>query len=445
MKWLKIAICMVVIIIIILGITLLVLLNINNEDSDMRKTNHIEMETESIEGADVKEVTNRDDYYTIKYILDTYFEYVNYIEASASDLELTNITNQKELIEKYTQIGIEGLKKIMDEAYFYQRQTDEKIKEEASKYKNKTFRIDRLYYQEKTLRKTIFFAYLTLDYNKEIRIIVKIDSMSNCFSILPEDYIQKNNYSEESIKSLEIKDIQSNSQNEYEYISVTDEMMAQSYLEDYANMISYDLEKAYKMIDEEYKQYKFLTQNEYKEYIRNSKKNFEMLRLKSFNITSDNKYKIYTCKDQYQNIYIFKEILPMQYTVQLDDYTLENETFNEKYNKSSNRDKGILNVDKFFKMMNMADYKAAYALLDETFKLNNFKTEAEFERYMQSNIFRYNKVSYQEYTDKITDLLTFKLKLTDATGEDKKEVQFNVVMKLGEETDFTMSFEIVKE
>lgn len=278
---------------------------------------------------------------------------------------------------------------------------------------------------------------------QDIFLIIKIDYENATFSIEP---IQKQEYediiNEKVLKNPEIN-IQKNKYNTLTYTNISDDTVAANYIADFRQLCQEDVDKAYASLEESYKTKRFPSINVFKKYIQS-------IQLTNMYIISCEKQilenkNVYICKDKLKNTYIFTETSPMQYTVQLDDYTLENETFNEKYEKASSRDKGILNVDKFFKMMNMADYKAAYALLDETFKLNNFKTETEFETYMQSNIFRYNKVSYQTYSDKITDLLTFKLKLTDATGKDKREIQFNVVMKLGEGTDFTMSFEIVKE
>lgn len=442
MKWLKVAICSIIIIIILLIILLLVLVNNKSNNPSTPEQEGPKIETEPIENANMIRVSDRNDYYTIKYILDTYFRYINYIDATAEDLELTNISNQQEIIQEYTNIAIKGLKNIIDKDYFKENKTDEKIREDLAKSKNKTFRMNKLYAQDKSLRQTAYFAYVTLDFKKEIKLIIKIDSISNCFSILPEDYINKNGYSEDNLNQIEVKDIISNDDNEYEYISVTDRMMAESYLEDYANIIMNDRKRSYEMLEEEYKQQRFLTLTEYENYINNAQKDYEMISLKEYATSVEKDNKIYTCKDQYGNTYIFKEKGIMEYDVQLDDYTLNNERFNEIYQKAEDKDKGILNIDKFFAMINMQDYVSAYRVLDENFKQNYFKTQADFETYIKSKVFRYNKVTYQEYSNKITDIYTYKIQLTDKTEEKQGQVEFNMVVKLLEGTNFVMSFAV---
>lgn len=442
MKWLKVTICSIIIIIILLIILLLVLVNNKSNNPSTPEQESPKIETEPIENANIIRVSDRNDYYTIKYILDTYFRYINYIDANAEDLELTNISNQQEIIQEYTNIAIKSLKNIVDKDYLEKDKTDEKIREDLAKSKNKTFRVNKLYAQDKSLRQTAYFAYVTLDFKKEIKLIIKIDSISNCFSILPEDYINENGYSEDNLNQIEVKDIISNDDNEYEYISVTDRMMAESYLEDYATIIMKDRKKSYEMLDEEYKQQRFLTLAEYENYINNANKDYEMISLKEYAISVEKDNKIYTCKDQYGNTYIFKEKGIMEYDVQLDDYTLNNERFNEIYQKAEDKDKGILNIDKFFAMINMQDYASAYRVLDENFKQNYFKTQADFETYIKSKVFRYNKVTYQEYSNKITDIYTYKIQLTDKTEEKQGQIEFNMVVKLLEGTNFVMSFAV---
>jgi len=230
--------------------------------------------------------------------------------------------------------------------------------------------------------------------------------------------------------------------NSIEYIHVTDKQMAQKYFTNYIQLITNNSKQAYTLLEEKYQTIKFNTYEMYNEYIKNNISYLKQATLKSISIKDDNSHKVYTCKDQYGNVYVFKETTVMEYTVQLDDYTLENETFNEKYKQVQERDKGILNIDKFFKMINMQDYASAYALLDENFKQNYFKTQTDFENYMKNKVFRYNKVDYKEYSNKITDIYTYKIVLTDITGESQNEVEFNIIIKLLEGTNFVMSFQV---
>lgn len=230
--------------------------------------------------------------------------------------------------------------------------------------------------------------------------------------------------------------------NSIEYIHVTDKQIAQKYFENYIQMMIDNSKQAYTVLEKEYQNKRFDTYEIYNKYIQENISYLEQAKLESISIKEYDNYKKYICKDQYRNVYVFKEIAVMDYTVQLDDYTLENDTFNEKYKEVSYRDKGLLNVDKFFKMINMQDYKSAYTVLDANFKQNYFKTQADFENYMKNKVFRYNKVEYKEYSNKVTDIYTYKVVLTDMTEEKQGEVEFNIVMKLLEGTEFVMSFQM---
>ena len=73
-------------------------------------------------------------------------------------------------------------------------------------------------------------------------------------------------------------------------------------------------------------------------------------------------------------------------------------------------------------MINNLDYKVAYEKLDSNFRNTYFKTVEEFENYMKNHVFRYN--------------------IFDATYENETEIEFNIVMKLLDNADFVMSFEV---
>ena len=101
----------------------------------------------------------------------------------------------------------------------------------------------------------------------------------------------------------------------------------------------------------------------------------------------------------------------------------------------------MMNIDKFFQMLNAKDYKAAYEKLDMNFKNNYFKTEQDFENYIKQRVFSYNKVEYVSYNGDISGIFKYDLNLKNKQNE-TQEVSFSVVMQLKEGTDFVMSFNI---
>lgn len=260
--------------------------------------------------------------------------------------------------------------------------------------------------------------------------------------LIKQNNIAKNNFNEDNKTTIIENGITYKTYNAVAYQFISDSQMCSIYFNQYKDMLINSYEKAYQLLDARYKEERFNSLENFEQYIEKNKEYIINSSLKTYKRTNYDNYNLYTLKDQYGNTYILKETAVMEYTVQLDDYTIENEIFDDEYNKSTNRDKGILNIDKFFKMLNMQDYTSAYKVLDENFKQNYFKTQLEFENYMKAKTFRYNKVNYKEYSNKITDIYTYKVTLTDKTEENKTEVEFNIVMKLLEENNFVMSFAV---
>lgn len=109
--------------------------------------------------------------------------------------------------------------------------------------------------------------------------------------------------------------------NEYIPMYVSDEDMAKIYLNDYIHIMYSDVNKAYTLLDENYRNKKFGSIENYKNYIK-SLTNLSY-KVDSFYIDDRGKNKIYGVYDTNGNMFIFKTNGIMQYTIYLDDYTVE--------------------------------------------------------------------------------------------------------------------------
>ncbi len=298
---------------------------------------------------------------------------------------------------------------------------------------------DRLstYYVEGTIRDDVFGE----QYSKgtPIKIAVQIDKVNKTYAILPNETVP---VSFNEIPKTTITNIEPKGVNIYYSTNMLDTQMASMYLKDYAKLLNTNIEEAYSKLQEEYRQKRFPTKESLEEYVKIKKDYVLEPQAKSVSVSKTEQETIYTIRDYYGNRYIIKETAVLDYTIELDDYTLENTTFEETYAKSNNRDKGLLNADKFFEMINMQDFESAYSLLDSNFKQNQFKTQQAFETYIKENLFMLNTVNYIEYNSQIVGIHTYKAIVTDATEQSKKEVTLNIVIKLLEGTDFVMSFSI---
>ena len=109
--------------------------------------------------------------------------------------------------------------------------------------------------------------------------------------------------------------------NEYIATYVSDEDMAKIYLNDYIHNMYYDVENAYSLLDEEYRNKKFGSLVSYKAYVKSL--NFRTYTLDRYYISSDDGYLTFGVYDNNGNFYAFKTNGVMQYKVYLDDYTVE--------------------------------------------------------------------------------------------------------------------------
>lgn len=435
------AIIIIIIIIIITTILLLITkkyLNSDNYETDFEQQVLIEPD-EKIEILD-----NKNKYFAIKRALYSIITNIQKINGEIEYNDEISSVQQEELKKEALEEGTEYFEGIIDSQYINEMNFKKQdIVNVAKKYDKYNLTIDKIYAYNKSNYIDIMLVYAYIG-NEEFSIIMKMDTDNQTFSIFLNDYIEKYNYNESmNVDNIKINEepIKENNNNTFEYININDESMAQYYLYDYGEKVSNNINLAYKNIDEQYKKERFSTLESYKKYIDNSEKNYQLLKLQSYLVEKLDNYTIYTCIDQYGNKYIFKETSIMQYTVQLDDYTIETETFRKRYSVANNKQRGILNIDKFIQMLNMQDYESAYNVLDNSFKQNNFKTQAEFENYMKQHTFKYNEVTYNQYNNKISSLHTYDIQLTDLSKQSQEVYNITITVKLLEDTKFSLSFE----
>lgn len=107
--------------------------------------------------------------------------------------------------------------------------------------------------------------------------------------------------------------------NEYIPVMVNDEQMSRKYLNDFKNMLIYDLNGSYELIDYDYRNERFSSIDEYKNFI-SSLDLSRMTELDKWATYEVNGYKYYDLYDKIGNRFIFKTNGVMQYEVLFDDY-----------------------------------------------------------------------------------------------------------------------------
>ena len=118
---------------------------------------------------------------------------------------------------------------------------------------------------------------------------------------------------EEFLKNYEV--------NEYIASYVSDEDMAKIYLNDYIHNMFYDVEKAYNLLDEEYRTKKFGNLDNFRIYVDSLE--YSTYVLSRYYKKDIDGYIIFGVYDRTGNFFAFKTKGVLQCTVYLDDYTVE--------------------------------------------------------------------------------------------------------------------------
>lgn len=247
-----------------------------------------------------------------------------------------------------------------------------------------------------------------------------------------------------NIEEIEIGEIESNNVNKFQVKIMNVQEVLEKYMQNYKKMMLYYPERAFNLLDEEYRNTRFGGDvNQYKEYVDKYRQELKLTRLESYMINTYNDHTEYVCRDQHKNLYIFNTTATMKYSLKLDNYTILTEDFKRTYETSDDITKVRMNVERFVQMLNNHDYKSAYSLLDSRFKDNYFTSEEDFENYITTHYLLYNDVAYNDCT-KEGDVYVCDIVMTEqqknAEGEGE---QMSIVMKLEEGTNFVMSFNVI--
>ena len=207
----------------------------------------------------------------------------------------------------------------------------------------------------------------------------------------------------------------------------------------YIDMIQYDTEEAYNLLDEKYREKRFENFNNYLSYINENKNNIINNKLQKYttNYMEDEEKYQYICVDSNEKYFIIIENEILDYSILLDEYTIDIPQFIEKYNNSDVQTKVALNIDKFIKGINDKNYNYSYSVLADSFKQNKYQSLNSFIEDVKKNFYDNSTVEYSVFTEQGSNY-SYKIILKDSSGENIKNMR--VIMKLGNVTDFEMSF-----
>lgn len=440
MKKFKLAILSIIISIIIIIAIIIVL--INKDINDNLESDFVETEFEQIDTYEPQEkiiqVDNRNKYYAIEKILNTYLYYIKEMKGIIDFQKYDDIEVKKD--------GVSRLYNILDFEYISEFNVKkEELQDKIKEYSNYKLEIQKMYVYEKSSSINIYFVYFSID-NENIDLLVKTDSENMTFSIFLDDYMKEKSYGiDMNVKEINISDseIEKNNDNQYKYINITDEYMVVQYVNSLINNLNKDTKYVYNnLMQKEYREKRFRTSDIFLKYVEDNKEVLQNIKPVKYMVNYYEDYREYICIDQYQNYYIFRENAIMDYTFKLDTYTITTDKFKEEYKNADIEEKVQLNIDKFIKMINAHDYINAYDYLPDSFKNNYFNTKEEFENYAKSFFFIYNKVKYNDLSEQGNNIYMCNLQLSDLTQETNEIKDFNIIIQLKDDMDFVLSFEV---
>ena len=203
---------------------------------------------------------------------------------------------------------------------------------------------------------------------------------------------------------------------------------------------NYDrVKKAYDMLDAEYRDLRFEDFNAFTDYLNLTQNIYNQFYIQGYNVEKKNDTTEFTFNNTYNMYYKILATGPMEFTVLLDDYTIETEDFKTKYASASIESKAITNADKVMKMINSKDYESIYNLLDETYRTNNFATLDSFIQYINTAFYNANYYTISNVSEQGSYyLITVTCKENASASAATKENR--MIISIGEGTNFTMSF-----
>ena len=271
--------------------------------------------------------------------------------------------------------------------------------------------------------------------------LVEVNNSS--YAIYPFSENDYNNIIKQT-KVIERKIIKQNEYNKFEKKNYSNEDLCYEYFKDYTDKLLNDPNIAYNLLDDKYKSERFNNNEElFKEYIEDRKRQIEESILVSFAFEYDG-YDVesISLKDNFDNIYIVKENAVLDYTIQLDNYTIKSEEYYKEYAKLTDNEKASNNMHEIIKMLNTKDYKHLYSKLYKKFRDNYFPDEATFRQYMENNYYDYNVLGISSIDQESDNIYTCNSILKGGKSSAAESKDFIVLIKLTDNNDYVYSFSI---
>lgn len=303
---------------------------------------------------------------------------------------------------------------------------------------NETYSINKVYKNAINSNVTVFLVYGQFSNNIEYVFMISLDNTNNTFEVYLNDYIEENNYKLSNINNINVK-IEQINKNKNNVIKdynekEADEQIAERYFIITKSKMYNNPGEIYNLLDNAYKK-KFQNLGDFIEFAQKA----QLGKLKEYKIVNKGQYSEIICRDELGNCIFFKERAVMDYTIVLDPYTLEIDTIISEYD-TVDREKVLLNIEKIAQMINMRDYEEFYKRLNENFRNNNFQNVETLKEYIKNNFYERSIIEFISAEQNDTYYAT-RVRIINEANKNQRRLG-TIVMKLGEGTEFEISFSL---
>lgn len=289
--------------------------------------------------------------------------------------------------------------------------------------------------------KMIEYPLSVTSQEEDMNFIIKIDTNKKLFSITPENKKIDIN----KIISVSIEDKEFNKVQDIEKYDDTEKTI--QYCNYFLNDVILDFNRAYNMLDENYKQKRF--KNDIYEFAKYIKENYDIkdknegeyiLFFEDCSLKENGEITEYLSEISSTSSYIFKEEYSNIFKVLLDRYTIETEVAKQKYNNLTTEEKIKYNCHNIIHSLGTQYYEYSYEHLKPSIKEEKYKTMEQYKNYILQNHLKGYEILENETVQANNESYVYYAELKKMRSNDKKSLE--ITMNLKENMDFEMSFEI---
>lgn len=427
-KKIIILLAILLLIMIIIICSILTLLKSEEEDNNII---YEDIETDGSEGDeftdDIQKVEDANIFYSISFCIEKYYDnlYNEDLDNETLNEKKQNLYNT--LSKKYIEENSINIDNILDKV----EQIENQVVFTATKVETITA-MDYQVYRVQGIIENLSNENTPLE---DRFFIVSIDSNNATYDIEPLDKEEIDNLDKVQI-TTDIEPIEKNDDNSFTIINTGYNELLVKYIKYYQKLVNNDAERAYNLLDEEYKEKRFGSIDKFIEYIKLKQNTLQDITIQKYSTNTKDDYEEYIIVDTNNNYYIIEEYSVMDFKMKLDSYTIESQENIQKYNTLTDTNKVSANIRKIIEAINNKDYNYIYNKLNEEYKNNKFPNINQLINYINNNFYDVNLVG-NGTAELEANVYIAKIQITSNKSEIK---QVTILVRLLEGTDFEISF-----